>query len=68
MAKCGGGSNSRNTGSPGKIMGRIEDQSAETDTYYGEALAIIRPWEGAKKIVVNAQSKFGNAQAEIEVI
>ena len=43
-------------------------QSAETDTYYGEALAIIRPWEGAKKIVVNAQPKFGNAQAEIEVI
>ena len=43
-------------------------QSAETDTYYGEALAIIRPGEGAKKIVVNAQSKFGNAQAEIEVI
>ena len=43
-------------------------QSNETDTYYGEALAIIRPEVGAGKVVVKAESKLGNAEAEIAII
>ena len=42
-------------------------QSAETDTYYGEALAIIRPQAGAGKVIVNAQSEIGNARAEVKI-
>ena len=43
-------------------------QSNETDTYYGEALAIIRPQAGADKVVVMAESEFGNAETEIEIL
>ena len=43
-------------------------QSAETDTYYGEALAIIRPQAGAGKVIVNAQSEIGNARAEVKIL
>ena len=43
-------------------------QSNETDTYYGEALAIIRPQAGAGKVVVKAESKLGNAETEIEIL
>lgn len=43
-------------------------QSNETDTYYGEALAIIRPQSDADKVVVTAESEYGNADAEIAVI
>ena len=43
-------------------------QSAETDTYYGEALAIIRPQSGAGKVVVKAQSDLGEAVAEVEIL
>ena len=42
-------------------------QSAETDTYYGEALAIIRPQSGAGKVMVKAQSGLGEAVAEVEI-
>ena len=38
------------------------------DTYYGEALAIIRPEVGAGKVVVKAESKLGNAETEIEIL
>lgn len=37
---------------------------SDTDTYYGEALAIIKP-NGAGKIVLKATSNYGNATAEI---
>ena len=43
-------------------------QTDETDTYYGEALAIIRPEKGAGKVVIKAQSKFGDAATEVEII
>ena len=43
-------------------------QSAETDTYYGEALAIIRPQSGAGKVMVKAQSGLGEAVAEVEIL
>ena len=43
-------------------------QSNETDTYYGEALAIIRPEVGAGKVVVKAESELGNAETEIEIL
>ena len=43
-------------------------QSNETDTYYGEALAIIRPQAGAGKVVVKAESELGNAETEIEIL
>ena len=43
-------------------------QSAETDTYYGEALAIIRPQSGAGKVVVKVQSDLGEAVAEVEIL
>ena len=43
-------------------------QSNETDTYYGEALAIIRPQAGTGKVVVKAESELGNAEAEMEVL
>lgn len=40
--------------------------SCETDTYYGEALAIIRPFaQGILKI--SADSRFGKTETEIEV-
>lgn len=37
------------------------------DTYYGEAMAIIRP-EKRGKIVVKAKSPYGGAEAEVEVV
>ena len=37
-----------------------------TDTYYGEALAIVMPEE--KEITVTAQSKYGNASATVAVL
>lgn len=37
------------------------------DTYYGEAMAVIRP-DKSGKITVDAQSCYGNAQTEVEVI
>lgn len=37
------------------------------DTYYGEAMAVIRP-DKRGKITVDAQSCYGNAQTEVEVI
>ncbi len=43
-------------------------QSDETNTYYGEALAIIRPQAGAEKVVVKAQAKVGEAAAEVEIL
>ena len=43
-------------------------QTDETDTYYGEALAIIRPEKGAEKVVIKAQSEFGDAVVEVEII
>jgi beta-galactosidase len=38
-----------------------------TDTYYGEALAIIKPL-GSGKIVIRAKSKLGNSSTEVLVI
>lgn len=38
-----------------------------TDTYFGEALAIIRPAKGAEKICLNAESGFGGAHAEVKI-
>ena len=38
-----------------------------TDTYYGEALAIIRP-NGEGNIAINAQSHFGKAQTIVKVV
>lgn len=38
-----------------------------TDTYYGQALAIIKPDLTSKKIVVNAKSKYGTNTVEIAV-
>lgn len=37
------------------------------DTYYGEAMAIIRPDESGK-IIVNAQSRYGSARTEVDVL
>lgn len=37
-----------------------------TDTYYGEALAVIRPDKG-EKVIVKAKSMYGSGRAEIEV-
>lgn len=37
------------------------------DTYYGDAMAVIRP-DKSGKITVDAQSCYGNAQTEVEVI
>ena len=37
------------------------------DTYYGEAMVIIRP-EAGNRIVVNAESKYGNARTEAVVL
>jgi beta-galactosidase len=36
------------------------------DTYYGEALAVIKP-EKTGKIVVKAHSGYGDAEVEVEV-
>jgi len=38
-----------------------------TDTYYGEALAIVKP-AGTGKINITAESPYGNAQASVLVI
>ena len=37
-----------------------------TDTYFGEALAIIRPSKDAERIKLSAVSPYGNAETEIE--
>lgn len=37
------------------------------DTYYGEAMIILRP-ENGKKIVLTAESRYGNARTEVDVI
>ena len=37
------------------------------DTYYGEALVIIQPEKG-RKIVVEAESPYGNAEAEVKKV
>lgn len=37
------------------------------DTYYGEALAVIRPDKNGK-IIVDAQSRYGDAQTEVDVL
>ena len=39
-----------------------------TDTYFGEALAIVRPDKGARKLVLSAESPYGSAVAEAECI
>ncbi|MCR4745849.1 MAG: DUF4982 domain-containing protein [Lachnospiraceae bacterium] len=39
--------------------------SDTADTYYGEALAIVKP-DGGKKVKINAYSRIGNAEVEIE--
>lgn len=41
--------------------------SDETSTYYGEALAIIKP-SGKGNIKINAKSKFGSSSAEVQVV
>lgn len=38
-----------------------------TDTYYGEALAVIRP-DKSGKIILDAQSRYGDAQTEVDVL
>lgn len=38
-----------------------------TDTYYGEALAVVKP-TGAGKVDIMAESPYGNAQASVLVI
>lgn len=38
-----------------------------TDTYYGEALAVIQP-DGSDKIRIEAESPYGSAKAEVRVI
>jgi len=43
-------------------------QGDTADTYYGEALAILRPDPETAKIIVKAESKYGDAQTEVEVI
>ena len=40
----------------------------ETDTYYGEALAILRPLPSGEKIRLLASSPFGEAETAVEVI
>lgn len=41
--------------------------SDTTDTYFGEALAIIRPARNANAVVVTAHSKYGDAQVSVAV-
>lgn len=41
--------------------------SDTTDTYFGEALAIIRPDKGADKVTLKAVSAYGSAEAKVEV-
>ncbi|MDR1092843.1 MAG: DUF4982 domain-containing protein [Clostridiales bacterium] len=48
-------------GCPYNARGYLTDT---TDTYYGEALAIVKPRTGT--ITINAESPYGNAAAEIE--
>lgn len=53
-----------------KCFSCLEDQSYNTDitdTYYGEALAVVKP-TGTGKIEVFAESKYGNAQTSVEVV
>ena len=40
---------------------------SSTDTYYGEALAIVRPDTGSDTIVLDAESGYGSARAEVKV-
>lgn len=39
----------------------------KTDTYYGEALAIIKPKENNRRITVTANSRYGTATLEMKV-
>lgn len=48
---------------PYYLRGYLTDSA---DTYYGEALAIIRP-EGEQNVTVMAESRHGSGRAEIEV-
>lgn len=41
-------------------------QTDTTDTYYGEALAIIEP-DGTGSVIVQAESKHGKAQITVPV-
>ena len=41
--------------------------SDTTDTYFGEALAIIRPAKNADAVVITAHSKYGDAQVSVAV-
>ncbi len=41
--------------------------SDTTDTYFGEALAIIRPAKNADAVVVTAHSKYGDAQVSVAI-
>ena len=38
-----------------------------TDTYYGEAMAIVRPSKGAEEIKLTASSPYGMASACVKV-
>ena len=37
----------------------------KTDTYFGEALAIVRPAADATEVIVRASSPYGNAEARV---
>ncbi len=37
----------------------------KTDTYFGEALAIVRPAADASEVIVRASSPYGNAEARV---
>lgn len=49
---------------PFNMRGYLSDT---TDTYYGEALAIIRPAKGASAVKLNASSPYGMAAAEVNI-
>ncbi len=42
--------------------------SAVTDTYYGEALAVVRPNEGCGEVLLRARSAYGCAEARIAIV
>ena len=39
-----------------------------TDTYYGEALAVVRPREGCGEVLLCARSAYGCAEARIAIV
>ena len=49
---------------PFNMRGYLSDT---TDTYYGEALAIVRPSKGAEEIKLTASSPYGMASARVKV-